>query len=195
MEQYMKKASTGFTLIEALIALAIWMILSISVIFIWQYSAQRTEALIERQSAFENARGAMDVLLMNLQLAHTIRLNVVRWRDEYNIWHYNILYTLDMDQINPEGNEQRYLFRFRVHLRSTETTFRRLEFGGFQRGTNIPYVNEFASNIALIQIWPSRNRQHMNITVTTGCEYPITLEGSVDIRYKNLIINGDIIDT
>ena len=183
-----KKASTGFTLIEAVIALAIWMVLSLSVFFVWRNTAEHTDALLERQSAFENARGSMDVLLMNLQMAHTIRLTVVRWRDGYDIWHYHILHYLELHQINPEGILHRYLFRFRVHLPSSETTFQRLEFGGFRRGTNIYDVNEFASNIAMIQIQPSENEQYMNITVITGCEYPIILEGSVDIRYKNLHI-------
>ena len=169
-----KKTSIGFTLIEAVIALAIWMILSMSVILIWQYSAQRTQALLERQSAFENARGSMDVLVMNMQMAHSITLSVERWQG-----NYYILRELTLVEIDPHGSEHSYVFDFDVRRPPTATRFRHLVFGN----------TEFASNIAMIQIQPSNSRRSMNITVKTGCEYPIILEGSVDIRYKHLTIS------
>ena len=165
-----KKASKGFTLIEAIIALAIWMILSLSVVFIWQYTAQRTNALLERQSAFENARVSMDALLMNLQMAQTITL-LVEDSTDY------ALRSLSLVEIDPNGNRHTYIFTFNPRLSPTATRYRQLLFGNA----------EFASNIAMIQVRP--RGQHMRVIVMTGCDDPIILEGSVDIRYKYLRVN------
>jgi len=162
------KRKSGFTLIEAVIALAIWMILSVSVLFIWHHASNRTFAVLARQSAFENARGSMDVLITNLQMAKSITLEVCN--------NY-ILRELTLPGFDPDGDPHSYVFNFDISLPSTAIRFRRLEFGD----------NELASNIAMVRIQPIGGR-HMNITIETGCEFPIIVEGSVDIRYKNLII-------
>jgi len=165
------KQKAGFTLIEAVIALAIWMILSVSVIFVWQHVSDRSGALMERQSAFENARVAMDALLVNIQMAQSIRLTVVG--ENY------VLRRMIVPGIDAEGEFNDFTFDFDCRLTSTATRFRRLEFGG----------NELASNIAEVRVQPIGERgreRHINITVITGCEHPIKLEGSVDIRHKVL---------
>ena len=166
-----RKTSAGFTLLEAVIALAVWMILSISIFFVWQYTSERSRALLERQSAFENARGAMDILLVNLQMARSIQLYVLRDTDY-------TLRRLILPGYYASGLPTRtgFEFEFNINLPPTATTFRRLEFGG----------NELASNIALVRMQPVGG--HMRVTVKTGCEYPIILEGSVDIRYKDLTV-------
>ena len=163
------KQTTGFTLIEAVIALAIWIILSTSVLFIWHHASNRTTAILARQNAFENARGAMDVLITNLQMAKSITLYV---GPNY------VLRELRLPGFNPDGNPHTYIFNFDANLPPTALRFRRLEFGR----------NELASNIAMVRIQPIGGH-HMLITIETGCEYPIIIHGSVDIRYKYLTVN------
>jgi len=163
------KSSAGFTLLEAVIALAIWMILSVSILFIWNHTSNRTASILARQNAFENARGAMDVLITNLQMAKSITLDVCQ--------NY-VLRELTLPGFNPSGVPLPYVFNFDINLPDTAVRFRRLEFGR----------NELASNIALVRIQPIGGH-HVHITIETGCEYPIIIEGSVDIRYKILTVN------
>ena len=167
------KRKAGFTLIEAVIALAIWMILSVSVIFVWQHVSSRTSALLARQNAFENARVSMDALIANLQMAQSITLYVVG--DHY------VLRQMTVPGIDANGRVNNFVFDFDCRLTSAATRYRRLEFG----------ENELASNIAVVRVRPIGVRgheRHINITVETGCEFHIVLEGSVDIRYTNLIM-------
>ena len=180
------KNAKGFTLLEAVIALSIWMILSVSVIFIWQFTSDRTDALIARQGVFENARGAMDVLIMNLQMAQSIRLEV--GPDGY------VLRRLVLRQRDPQGQWPRdrdgYIFTYNHNLTSGSVRRNRLEFG----------ANEFASGIATIRMELISDRR-MHIIIVTECKClfipltledcdclypPVILEGSVDVRYKVL---------
>ena len=164
-----KKASRGFTLLEATIALSIWMLLSLGIILIWQHASSRSEALLSRQNAFENARGSMDAIIMNIQMAHTIRLEV---------GHDYTLERLTLTERDPQGRLHNYIFYFDINAPQGTPKFNRLEFG---------LNNEFASGIALVRIEPVGYR-HINITIHTDCLYPVILEGSVDIRYKALTI-------
>ena len=173
-----KKTSAGFTLLEAVIALAVWMILSLSVFFVWQYTAERSNALIERQNAFENARMAMDGLIMNIQMAKEIQL--LKWPNS------DILRRLTVTQLytSRDGNQRIHNYDFTFFINTTPTgnptRHHRLIFG----------TQEFASNIRTVWIIPINDNQTMHITIETGCEYPIFLEGSVDIRYKRLTIRS-----
>jgi len=170
-----KKISSGFTLLEAVIALAVWAILSASVIFMWQHVSNRSASLMAKQSALENARVAMDALIANIQRAWCITLNVGR---EYDLMQ------LSLQSFDTNNRPHRYNIVFNSRLTPSAETFQRLNFGGAG--------NELASNIAMIRMWPvgelGRER-HIHIIITTGCEIPIILEGSVDIRYKNFTFN------
>jgi len=169
------KDSKGFTLLEALIALSIWMVLSLSVVFIWQHTARHSYALIERQSTFENARVTMDMLFINIQFARTIMLRV---EGDYIL--QNIIFIGDM----PVDIE----LTFNIHAQPGDTWHHRLRLG------RDPHGQEFSSNIAMIRVEPlgtPGDWRYMHITIKTGCEspmVPIILEGSVDIRYKNVTV-------
>ena len=80
-----------------------------------------------------------------------------------------------------------YAFDFRVNARETDTIYQRIHFGG----------QELATGIAMVHVRPVQERpvpgrpiqyRSLNITIKTTCEYPIILEGSVDIRYKCLTV-------
>jgi len=158
----MKKSSKGFSLLEAVIAIAVWMVLSVSVLFVWHHISERSTELLARQSAFENARVALDALLINTEMAHIIRLTSRR---------DGTLQRLVLYQRNPDGIINDFIFTFNVNAQPGN---QRLNFGG----------QELAGDIARIYVMPIGTRLH--ITVITTCEYPIVLEGSVDIRYKTL---------
>jgi len=170
----MVKRNKGFTLIEAAIALALLAILTASILFIVTHTSNRSVAMLERQNAFENARSAMDMLITNIQMANAIYLSVEDFND-----YSHVLRELRLPSFNTLGQPHTYQFNFNIRFAPNHVRRHRLEFGG----------NELASNIAFVRIQPIAGR-HMHITVRTGCNPPINIEGSVDIRYKRLIING-----
>jgi len=168
------KDTKGFTLLEAVIALAVWMVLSISVIMIWHHVSERGTELLARQNAFENARVALDVLIVNIEMANNIQLTVGSG---------NTLRTLRVTQRRPTGHVWNYYFQFSP----SAGTRHRLQVGG----------NEIARDIEQIIIEPINNTR-LRIVVTTICDCSptainrcaIILEGNVDIRYKRLSGNG-----
>ena len=160
------KSNRGATLLEVTIALAIWFILSAGILFVWINTTQGSVRLIDHQSAFENARSSMDALIINIQLAREIRL-VTDSND--------ILQSLTLTQINPQNMPHEYIFTFTYNAPDVSVQFQRLNFSG----------NEFASGIYSIVI-VNENNTRMRITITTGCEEPIVLEGRVDIRFKTI---------
>ena len=164
-----KKVRAGFTLMEAVIALAIWMLLFSSVFAIWHNASRHKEILLARQSDFESARGAMDILLANMQMAKLIDL-----RTGPN----DVLIRLSLPGYNPDGIARTYQFTFDINLRPTATTFQRLSAGG----------QEVASNIASVRIWPEG--RYMRVILKTSCDHQFIFEGSVDIRYRQVFLNG-----
>ncbi|MCL2578031.1 MAG: type II secretion system GspH family protein [Defluviitaleaceae bacterium] len=155
----------GFTLLETVIALALWLILSAGIFMVWNYSTHRGTEMLERQSTFENARIAMDAMKMNFQLSRTIILRT---------GENDVLQSVTMNQLNPQGQWHDYRFTFNA---------------GQQRLTFPDAGNEFASDISEIRI-AYVNSSRMRIKITTDCEEPIVLEGSVCVRYKSVTVIG-----
>ena len=147
----------GLTLLELVIALGLWAILSASVFFLWQHTSGSSLNMLERQSAFERARGSMDTLIINAQMADEIIIvaNPQNQMERITFWG-----------LNPSGQRNDYIFEF---LPGTQV----LRLGG----------QEFASNIAAIYVTHTPGRR-MNFTIHTGCNEPIVLHSSVDVRYK-----------
>jgi len=164
------KRKAGLTLLEAVIALALWGILSTGVFLTWHHISRASQEIRASQSAFENARVAMDALIMNMQMA---------WDIELITGTNDVLQRLTLWERDPQGRPHAYRFYFDINALPGQAKFQRLEFG-----TN----NEFAANIAVIRITYVENSR-MNIFIETGCEFPVTLTGSVDVRYKNISIN------
>jgi len=162
----MTKSTAGVTLLELTIALAIWMLLSTGVFFLWQHTTTVTANTLTHQNALENARAAMDGLIMNIQMAHTITLETDA---------SDILQALTMTQRNPQGQLHNYVMDFNVNALPGTPRYQVLRIG----------ENEFASGLARIYIIYIPNR-HMNITIQTACNEPIVLHGSVCARYKNV---------
>ena len=169
-----KKSKAGFTLMEAVIALAIWMLLFTSVFVIWHHASQRKEGLLARQSDFENVRGAMDILLVNMQMAKSIRLYVDRPGSG------DILRRMYLPgYCSRYGRPHDFVITFNPNLHHTAAMFQRIGAGG----------QEMASNIEVVRIRPVAG-QYMHVTLETSCEHRFVLEGSVDIRYRQVFLNG-----
>jgi len=165
----MKKQTKGFTLLELVIALSIWMLLSMGVFFLWQHASRTTVTLIERQNALENARSSMDALVMNIQLARNIVLETTS---------INILRQITLTERDPQGQLHDYVFDFDINASSGSARHQVLRFG----------ENEFSSGIARIYMFYIPGRR-INITIYTACPEPIILRSSVDVRYKNVVVN------
>jgi len=166
-----RKTKGGFTLLEAVIALGLWVILMGGIFLLWHHSAASSVRMLQQQSAFENARIAMDALKMNFQLARRFELTTNA---------DGVLESLVLNQIPPTSSGSWHDFRFDFDItRSPDSVrYQRLEFGG----------NEFASGLAEIRIVYAGER--VEITVITGCDPPIILHGSVCVRFKEATVNG-----
>jgi prepilin-type N-terminal cleavage/methylation domain-containing protein len=163
-------ARAGFTLLEVTIALAVWLILSLGVLFAWRYVANASANIIARQNALENARISMDMMVMNIQLSDVIYLDT-----HSHGGHDHVLRRLVMPGLDAQGILRNYTFSFDITLPPTAVRHNRLELGG----------NELASHIALVRVIYI-DGQRMDIEIRTDCAEPIVLEGSVCVRYKNV---------
>ena len=163
------KRNKGFTLLEAVTALALWCILAASLTVVWVNTTRGSLRVIAAQDAYENARVSLDALLINMQLADTILLETD---------NNHVLKRLTLTQLDPEGNPHDYIFYFDKNAQLGEAKYHRLEFG---------LHNEFASQIASVTL-TLVNENHMQVTVITDGEATpsVTLTGSVDIRYKDV---------
>jgi len=160
----------GYTLLEVVIALGIWMVLVTSVLSVWHYTALTTGRIITRQNAFENARIAMDMMLANIQYADEVFIQTVMYKGDPN--------TLDTMRVSPTPGHFTFAFINTTHL--NEERHNRLEFSG---GGN--EVARFLARVVVYYIEGER----IEIIVTTTCDEPIVLQGSVCVRYKRVFWN------
>ncbi|MCL1845820.1 MAG: prepilin-type N-terminal cleavage/methylation domain-containing protein [Defluviitaleaceae bacterium] len=154
---FLARKKSGFTLLELVIALSLWMILSASVFFVWQHAANAGADMLGQQYAFENARITMDVLLVNLQLAR--RVEIVQDGEILRtlfVWQYSLADPYQIHFIAPSA---------------IVTIGQRL--GG----------NTFATNIASVRL-EYLHESRVRVTVVSTCDEAIELVGSVCVRGK-----------
>jgi len=176
----------GRTLLEVAIALGLWLLLSGAVIFAWQYTANNSGRLLHRQSAFENARTAMDVLLMNLQLYDDIRIITHPFTDAGGVVHTDVMQSMS-------ANPYALVGAIDIHETLPNTFF----FNAFLLPEDVQYSrinrsgpgNEMVRHIALVQV-TYEPRSHITVTITTNCDYPAVITGSTCARYKRVTVNG-----
>ena len=162
----LKSASTkrsGFTLIELVVVMALWMILMAGASHLLLHSTSSSTRMITSQGALESARVAKDFLTVNIQMADTIILQ----RDTDGMLRRLTLY-----QIDQNGRRWPYVFTY-------NRTANRLQFSTY---------NELAPHISEVRLAPSSNNNIMDIAITTDPSIgePITVTSKVDIRFKYL---------
>ena len=143
----------GFTLIEAVMSLALFMILSMGVLLLWQYTARNAENAIRTQNALDNLGIAMEGLLTNIELSHTIMLRTDS---------QNILTQINLTGLNPQRQHHIYTFTFSRSALPSEPRYKSLFFGG-PAGQQ-----QYAYGIELIRIVNAHNRR-LDITITSVC--------------------------
>lgn len=154
----------GFTLIEALISLSLFMLLSMGLLFLWQHSANTAERAIQKQNALDNLFVAMDAFTTNIQFSHTLELTTDS-RD--------ILRQLDMRGYNSQGQAHTFIFTFNQNARPQDAIYKSLFFGGQQFAYGI-------ESIRIIHI----PKSHFEITIISSRVPGLYIEGSVDVRHK-----------
>ncbi|MDR1665209.1 MAG: prepilin-type N-terminal cleavage/methylation domain-containing protein [Clostridiales bacterium] len=169
MSRVIRKLKKGFTLLEAVIALAVFLTLAVAAGRALLYSARASERLLASREIFEKARIAMDALLTNIHMAEKIDLTT----------DGGVLERLVLTELNPEGNLQNYEFRFYPYAAPGDAKYQWLEFNR----------NELASNIAsvVIAVSDEGGRIAIKITVSHNGEV-LEFNGAADIRYKQVIV-------
>ena len=175
------KNRRGFTLLELVIAIAIWMMLTASVIQLFGHTTRETARIIARQDAFENARVAVDSLVVNIQLADDIELHI----DAGNYMLHTLYLWQDNNFITTPTERHRFVFMFDQYALPDEdgtSMYQRLVF----TGTPINTGNALANGLTSVHVEYSEEYDWITITVTAGndLDYPITLTGKVDVRHK-----------
>ncbi|MCL2707861.1 MAG: prepilin-type N-terminal cleavage/methylation domain-containing protein [Defluviitaleaceae bacterium] len=164
-----RKRQNGYTLIEAAVALALWLILAAGAGSALLYSARASERLVGSQEAFENARAALDAIITNIQLAETVRVETDS---------DGVLKKLTCTERNGPALHD-YEFFFKREALPGEAKYHRLEFG---------LNDEFASHIESITVeYAGGDRITVGITTDQTFGEPYTLTGSADVRYKKVI--------
>ena len=169
----------GFTLIEVIMSLALFMILSAGVLLLWQHTARNANNAISTQNALDNLGIAMDGLLANVEFSHTIRLHTN---------NQNIMTRLELIGLGPSGPRHPYVFTFYPSATpSQETRYKILKLGG----------QRYAYGIDSIRIVNVNNRR-LDITITSVClcrtrclnvslcESRATITGSTNIMHKHI---------
>lgn len=159
-----QKRKSGITLLETVIALAVWMILSVGLFLMWQHTANASKALFEKQLALESARISMDILIANIELSHNIRLATSTDGILRQIFLCNPEY--------PERTPRDFRFNF-THNPTYGSSF------------TMDDNNEVTAGIALIRAAYEKG-SHISIEIHTDCPDPIIITGSVDVRHKNI---------
>lgn len=147
--------SKGFSLLELVVAVAVWMILIAGAARLIWYVSHTTANTLIAQEALESARIAVDTLTVNMQMADEIllRTNLDGTFRSMTTW-----------QINPQGRRHDYDFYFNRAL-----------------GRLVFDRNELTSNIDEVELRLCARREIIHISITSG---QITLTGAVNVQHK-----------
>ena len=161
-----QKSQKGFTLLELIIVISIWTILiAAATQFIW-HTTNNAVRIRNEHNALEQARIAVDMLTVNLQMADNITLRTD---------NSGMLADLELRPRNDNTGNEYYGFLY-------DFSSRILRFG--HRTTQ-----EVALNISEVRLEVSEDNRTITIIVTADVidsDRQITLTNAVDIRYKTL---------
>lgn len=164
-------SNSGLTLIELIAAIAIWLVLFLSVSQLITHTARVSSYIIVNQNILENVRITLDALAVNIQMSDEIVLQTST---------NGMLQLVTLYQIDPEQRRHPYQFRFDANLPYYHSRHGRLEIGS--RNT----FNEFSSNLSEVRLEFCAYSQAIHITVSSVEYPPLTLTSTVDVRYKTI---------
>jgi len=155
---------SGFTLLELVVALSLLMLLTIGAAQLLQQGTAVSTQLLDRQEAMEQARTALDSLVIHLQLADQIQTFQTQPSGRLTI--------LTTRQINPSGVP--WPFSFTLGYDAGTSAYRLNADGGQMRA-------QFLDEVQLV-----RDGDLIFVTVTASLNQsgPVTLTGVVDMRYR-----------
>ena len=165
-----KPRRAGYTLLEVTIALSVWMILAASACQILVYTTRGSARIIDRQDAFENARAALDAIIVNIEMAETVLLETKP---------DGTLKKLTLTERAPNGFLAKYIFYYDGGAQPGEAKYRRLEFG---------LNDEFASRITALILTQNMGRIFITVEAAPAEGPGIVLSASVDVRYKDVTV-------
>lgn len=129
--------------------LALFMVLSIGVLLLWQYASRSTQNAIRIQNALDNLSIAMDALVSNIEFSHTITLRT-------NSQH--VLSSIHLTGLNPQNRQHTYEFTFNQNAATSSAGYKTLRLG----------LQRYAYGIETIRIVNESNRR-LDITITSVC--------------------------
>ena len=163
----------GFSLIEAVMSLALFIILSSGVFFLWQHVARNAAETIRVQRALDNLGLAMDALTKNIEFS---RRMVLQTNSQ------NVLLRLELYGYYWDGSpDHPYVFTFSPHAIPGTPRYKSLFFGGRLGQQQHSYG---IKTIRIINV----DYLRLDITIVSACEYPITINGSVNIQHKHMTV-------
>ena len=158
----------GFSLIEAVMSLALFIILSSGVFFLWQHVARNAAETIRVQRVLDNLGLAMDGLIKNIEFSHSIVLQTNS---------QDVLLLLELCGYNHLDRPHTYVFEFSPNARPGQARYKSLFFSEQQHTYGI-------ETIRIINV----DYLRLDITIVSTCEHPITINGSVNIQHKHMTV-------
>ena len=158
----------GFSLVEAVVSLALFLLLSLGILLLWQHSARSVANSVRMQNTLDNLAVAMDALVRNIEFSHTLVLYTES---------DDVLLRLEMTGVNPGGQPHTYVFTFNPDALPHQPMYRSLFFGGQQ----------YAYGIYRIRVL-SVNDARFDITIVSSCENMLTLRTSANVLHKHVTV-------
>ena len=157
-----RQSFRGYTLIETLISLALFMLLSAAAFHLMYTVRHGSNVALKQQDAIDQLSLAMDSLVANIQRSHTIAL-LTRSDD--------VLLRLDLHVGHPPTGHV-YQITYNPSATSQALSYHILSFGG----------QPSVYGISDIRIKNVGNRR-LDIKISSLEPQPMTIKGSVDIRH------------
>lgn len=163
---------SGFTLLEMAVAIALFMIITLSAGSLMVYSGNAGRKVFNEQEIMENGRISMDFIITQARSARGMTLSADS---------ENSLERLEIDGFLPDGETPHtYLFRYVKSLQ-------RLEFGGINDDFGTEGANTLAVGVERAEITVDRKKQIMTVTLIIG-KGELLLRGETSIKYKKVVV-------
>ncbi len=161
----------GLTLIETVIALSIFMIITLSVSHMISFTSSQLERIHTQSEMLESARIAIDVLSLYTKSADSVEIKADA---QNNLHSIKLMYGSELHQ-----------FSYNSALSSNDPKYHRLDFGGNELASNIASIKLYLNGTILTVFVATDNKLNEKVEIE-----PITL--TVKIKMNNKVIYKSI---